>query len=158
NEDVRKIARLLSVRNLLEGSVRRSTDRVRIEVELIDATSGFSLWSETYDPEMADVFAIQSDIAQGVADKWRAAPLPGEKARVESKPTENLEAYSLFLQGVYYSTLTGGSGTGGSARKAIDSYSAAIAKDPSFAWAYVERAGAYGLAIYFTAPPREVVP
>src|SRR5215471_12906109 len=147
NEDVRKIARLLSVRNVLEGSVRRSTDRVRIEVELIDATSGFSLWSETYDRAMADVFAIQSDIAQGVADKLRVTLLPGEKARVERKPTDNLEAYNLYLRGLYYLTfLTGGSGTGGSPMKAIDSFSAAIAKDPNFADAYVARATAYGLA------------
>ena len=158
NEDVRKIARLLNVRNVLEGSVSRSSDRVRIEVELIDASSGFSLWSERYDRVMADVFAIQSDIAQGVADKLRVTLLPGEKARLERKPTDNLEAYNLFLQGVYYNTLTGGSATGGSASKAIESFSAAIAKDPNFAWAYVARAGAYGLATYFTAPPREVVP
>jgi len=158
NEDVRKIARLLSVRNLLEGSVRRSTDRVRIEVELIDATSGFSLWSETYDREMADVFAIQSDIAQGVANKLRVTLLPGEKARVESKPTDNLEAYNLYLQGLYYLTLTVGSGTGGGAQKTIDSFSAAIAKDPNFAAAYVGRATAYGLAGFFTLPQRESVP
>ncbi|MBV8136340.1 MAG: hypothetical protein JO121_12040 [Deltaproteobacteria bacterium] len=158
NEDVRKIARLLSVRNLLEGSVRRSTDRVRIEVELIDATSGFSLWSETYDREMADVFAIQSDIAQGVANKLRVTLLPGEKARVESKPTDNLEAYNLYLRGLYYLTLSVGSGTGGGAQRAIDSFSAAIAKDPNFAAAYVERANAYGLAGFFTLPQRESVP
>src|SRR5215472_8346250 len=157
NEDVRKIARLLSVRNVLEGSVRRSTDRVRIEVELIDATSGFSLWSETYDREMADVFAIQSDIAQGVAYNLRVTLLPGEKARVERKPTDNLEAYNLYLRGVYDSELAGGSGTGGSPMKAIDSFSAAIAKDPNFAAAYVMRAGAYGLAGLFTLPQRESV-
>jgi len=138
--------------------VRRSTDRVRIEVELIDATSGFSLWSETYDREMADVFAIQSDIAQGVANKLRVTLLPGEKARVESKPTDNLEAYNLYLRGLYYLTLTVGSGTGGGAQRAIDSFSAAIAKDPNFAAAYVERANAYGLAGFFTLPQRESVP
>jgi TolB-like protein/tetratricopeptide (TPR) repeat protein len=158
NEDVRKIARLLNVRNVLEGSVSRSIDRVRVEVELIDASSGFSIWSERYDRVMADVFAIQSDIAQGVADKLRVTLLPGEKARLERKPTDNLEAYNLFLQGLYYSELTGGSATGGSASKAIDSFSAAIAKDPNFALAYAYRAGAYGLATYFTAPQREVIP
>jgi TolB-like protein/class 3 adenylate cyclase/tetratricopeptide (TPR) repeat protein len=158
NEDVRKIARLLSVRNLLEGSVRRSTDRVRIEVELIDATSGFSLWSETYDREMADVFTIQSDIAQGVANKLRVTLLPGEKARVERKPTDNLEAYNLYLRGLSYLTSTAGSGTGGGAQKTIDSFSAAIAKDPNFAAAYVGRATAYGLAGFFTLHQRESVP
>ena len=158
NEDVRKIARLLNVRNVLEGSVSRSIDHVRVEVELIDASSGFSIWSERYDRVMADVFAIQSDIAQGVADRLRVTLLPGEKARLERKPTDNLEAYNLFLQGAYYLTLTGGSATGGGASKAIDSFSAAIAKDPNFALAYVGRADAYGLATFFTAPPREVVP
>jgi tetratricopeptide (TPR) repeat protein len=83
--------------------------------------------------------------------------LPGEKARVERKPTDNLEAYNLYLQGNYYATLTGGSGTGGGAMKAIDSYSAAIAKDPNFAVAYVGRASAYGLATFFNSPPSEAI-
>lgn len=158
NEDVRKIAKLLSVRNVLEGSVRRSTDRVRIEVELIDALNGFTVWSERYDEKLADLFQIQSDVALSVADKLRVSLLPGEKARVERKPTDNLEAYNLFLQGNYYAALTGGSGAGGGAMKAIDSYSAAIAKDPNFALAYVGRADAYGLATFFISPQSEAVP
>jgi TolB-like protein/class 3 adenylate cyclase/Flp pilus assembly protein TadD len=158
NEDVRKIAKLLSVRNVLEGSVRRSTDRVRIEVELIDALNGFTVWSERYDEKLADLFQIQSDVALSVADKLRVSLLPGEKARVERKPTDNLEAYNLYLQGNYYAALTGGSGAGGGAMKAIDSYSAAIAKDPNFALAYVGRADAYGLATFFISPQSEAVP
>lgn len=158
NEDVRKIAKLLSVRNVLEGSVRRSTDRVRIEVELIDALNGFTLWSESYDEKLADLFQIQSDVALSVADKLRVSLLPGEKARVERKPTDNLEAYNLFLRGNYYATLTVGSGAGGGAMKAIDSYNAAIAKDPNFALAYVGRAAAYGLATFFISSPSEAIP
>lgn len=155
NLEATKIGGLLHVRNLLEGSVQRSADKVRIEVELIDATSGFSIWSERYDRKMADVFAIQSDIAQGVADKLRVTLLPGEKARVERKPTDNLEAYNLYLQGNYYLGLVTGAGS----MKALDSFSAAMAKDPKFAQAYVGRALAYGQESYFGAiPPREGTP
>src|SRR5215472_10864936 len=117
NEDIGTIASQLHVRNLLEGSVRRSTDRVRIEVELIDALNGFTVWSERYDEKLADVFQIQSDVALSVADKLRVSLLPGEKVRVERKPTDDFEAYSLYLQGAYYATLTGGSATGGGAMK-----------------------------------------
>ena len=158
NEDIGTIASQLHVRNLLEGSVRRSTDRVRIEVELIDALNGFTVWSERYDEKLPDVFQIQSDVALSVADKLRVSLLPSEKVRVERKPTDNFEAYNLYLQGLYYTTLTGGNATGGGAMKAIDSYSAAIARDPNFALAYAARAVAYGLAIFFTIPPREGIP
>src|SRR5262249_966462 len=125
---------------------------------LCDANGGFSIWSETYGREMADVFTIQSDIAQGVANKLRVTLLPGEKARVERKPTDNLEAYNLYLRGLYYLTLTGGSGTGGGAKKTIASFSGAIAKAPNFGAAFVGRATAYGLAGFFTLPQRESVP
>ena len=81
NQDASKIANLLHVRNLLEGSVRRIAGKVRIEVELIDAMSGFSIWSERYDKEMADVFAIQSDVAESVAETLKVKLLPNEKAR-----------------------------------------------------------------------------
>src|SRR5208283_5503913 len=102
NQDAKKIASILGVKNLLEGSVRRSTDKLRIEVELIDAASGFSIWSESYDKHSTDVFEIQSEVAENVADKLQVALLPNERTDLERKPTENLEAYNLYLLGKYY--------------------------------------------------------
>ncbi len=84
SEDAAKIASLLHVRNLLEGSVQRSAGKLRIEVQLIDATNGFTLWSERYDEKMADVFQIQSDVAQNVAQSLRVKLLPELRARLAS--------------------------------------------------------------------------
>jgi len=155
NQDASKIASLLHVRNLLEGSVRRIAGKVRIEVELIDAVSGFSIWSERYDKEIADVFAIQSDVAESVAETLKVKLLPNEKTRVEHKPTENLEAYDLYLQGRYYlySQFSEEGFT-----KAIDYFNRAIEKDPNFALAYSELGQAYGEASVFTQPPRDAIP
>ena len=80
------------MRNLLEGSVRRSVDKLRIEVQLIDATNGFTLWSERYDEKMSDVFQIQSDVAESVAQSLRVKLIPELRARLDKRPTENLEA------------------------------------------------------------------
>jgi adenylate cyclase len=154
NEDARKIARLLHVRNLLEGSVRRSADRVRIEVELIDASSGFALWSERYDEQMADVFRIQSTVAENVAEKLKVRLLAGEKQRVEKRPTDNLKAYSLYLQGNYYMSQWSEE----SAAKAMERFGSAIEKDPAFAQAYAGLGAAYALASDWTMAPRDAMP
>ncbi len=154
NQDASKIASLLHVRNLLEGSVRRIAGKVRIEVDLIDAVSGFSVWSERYDKEMADVFAIQSDVAESVAEKLKVKLLPNDKARVERKPTENLEAYNLYLQGNYYFRQFTEDGV----NKARRCFTLAIEKDPNFALAYSELAGTYGWAADLSFPAREAMP
>ena len=151
NEDVNKIGGLLHVRNLLEGSVRRSADRIRVEVELIDATNGFTVWSDSYDKQMTDVFQIQSDVAESVADNLKVKLFGDEKARVESKPTQNLEAYNLYLLGNYHMQQF----TTDSFTKAADSYRSAVEKDPKFALAYAYLAYAYELAGDETMPQRE---
>jgi adenylate cyclase len=154
NEDVSKIASLLHVRNLLEGSVQRSSAKLRIEVQLIDAGNGFTLWSERYDEEMADVFKIQSEVAESVAQKLRVKLLPAVKERLDKRPTENLEAYNLYLQGrYYYSQPSSDRWT-----KAIDAFSRAIEKDPNFALAYTGLANAYSFSANFTMPPRDAIP
>jgi adenylate cyclase len=152
NEDASRIASLLHVRNLLEGSVQRSTDKLRIEVQLIDATNGFTLWSERYDEKMADVFAIQSRVAEGVADKLRIKLLPQLKGRIDQRPTQNLAAYDLYLQGQYYASQFSEDGF----VKANGAFRSAISMDPQFAKAYVGLADA--LANDLTLSPRQAIP
>ena len=146
NEDVKKIASLLNVRNVLEGSVRKSADRVRIEVELIDASNGFTIWSDRYDEKMADVFQIQSDVAESVAQKLVVKLLRDVRARLDQRPTENLEAYDLYLRGLYYNSQFSEDGW----TKAIDYLRRATEKDPNFGLAYVELANAYAGTNSFT--------
>jgi TolB-like protein/Tfp pilus assembly protein PilF len=95
---VREIGKALGVSNILEGSVRRSGNKVRINVQLIDANTDEHLWANDYDRDVTDVFAIQSDLAQRIAEALQAKLSPGEKSRVERKPTENGEAYLAFVQ------------------------------------------------------------
>src|SRR5438094_1007332 len=96
--NVRKIGKALGVSTVLEGSVRRSGNRVRINVQLINADTDEHLWAEDYDRDLTDVFAIQSDLAQKIAHELQAKLSPTEKAQIERKPTENSEAYLAFVQ------------------------------------------------------------
>jgi len=86
---------------LLEGSVQKSNDKIRINVQLIDAKTDKHLWAETYDKDFKDIFTIQSDVAKSVAEHLAASLTADEKARIEKKPTENLQAYNLYLKGNY---------------------------------------------------------
>src|SRR5438874_3799273 len=96
--NVREIGKALGVATLLEGSVRRVGNRVRVAVQLINTENDEHLWAEDYDRELTDVFAIQTDLAQKIASELRAKLSPSEKAQIESKPTENGEAYFAFVQ------------------------------------------------------------
>ena len=154
NLDAHKIAGLLHVRNLLEGSVRRAGNKVRIEVQLTDAQSGFNLWSEKYDEDLSDVFRIQSEVAEQVAGTLEVKLLAGERARIEKKPTENLEAYNLYLLGKYYYGQFSPEG----ADKAIGSLKHAIAIDPNFALAHAALAAAIHEFGDTSLPPRESQP
>lgn len=122
------IGQELGVHQLLEGSVRRAGDRVRVAVQLIDTRTNTHLWAETYDRNLADVFAIQSEIAQQIATALKARLLPDEKARLDAEPTANSDAYVLYLTAL------------GKERKdeiaAEQLYLQAIAIDPGFALAY----------------------
>ena len=95
---VREIGKTLGVSNILEGSVRRSGNKVRVNVQLIDANTDEHLWANDYDRDVTDVFAIQSDLAQKIAEALQAKLSPGEKSQMERKPTENGEAYLAFVQ------------------------------------------------------------
>jgi TolB-like protein/Flp pilus assembly protein TadD len=96
--DLRQIGHALGVANVLEGTVRRDGSRVRVSTELIDARHDNTIWADSYDRDLADIFAIQSEVAQTIAGKLAAALTPEEKKRIEAKPTDSLEAYDLYLR------------------------------------------------------------
>jgi TolB-like protein len=96
--DLRQIASALGVANVLEGTVRRDGNHVRVSTELIDARNDNTIWAGSYDRDLTDIFAIQSEIAQTVASRLRAQLSPEERRGIEEKPTNNLEAYDLYLQ------------------------------------------------------------
>ena len=98
NRDLRSIAKTLRVAKVVEGTVRRDQNRVRITTRLVDARTDETLWSDSYDRDLTDIFGIQSDIAQMVASKLSASLSPGERKDIEEKPTNDLEAYDLYLQ------------------------------------------------------------
>src|SRR5947208_6366206 len=97
--NLREIGRQLGVSHLVEGSVQRSINRVRVNAQLIDARTDAHLWAQTYDRDLADVFAIQSEIAKTIADQLQAKILPREKVAIETQPTKDITAYDLYVQG-----------------------------------------------------------
>src|SRR5436309_8934494 len=138
-QSLREIGARLEVATLLEGSVRRAGDRVRIVAQLIDAESDRHLWAETYDRRLTDIFAIQSDVALQIAAALKAELSPDEKTRIRREPTSNLQAYQLYLQGRYcYSRYTEEW-----IRKGIEYFEQATVHDPGYALAYAGIALAY---------------
>ena len=151
NEDIQKIAELLHVSHLLEGSVARAGNKLRITAQLIQASDGNHLWSDTYDREMQDIFAVRSEVAQQVAGTLQIRLLGEDKKRLDKKPTENLEAYNLYRQGRYYSENI----TEDNFKKALGFYQQAIEKDPRFALAYAGEADTNVVAADVFIAPRE---
>lgn len=155
DKSVREIGRELGVSAILEGSVRLAGNRARIVVQLIDVDTDAHLWSETYDRELTDVFAIQSDVAVQVASALKAALSPKEQERIERKPTENLEAYNALLLGRHHWNKWTEEGFATSQRY----FERAIELDPDFALAYSWLADSYGpRANYGYLAPREAWP
>ncbi|MDQ3224021.1 MAG: tetratricopeptide repeat protein, partial [Gemmatimonadota bacterium] len=138
-QSLREIGATLQVATLLEGSVRRAGDRVRIVAQLIDAEADQHLWAETYDRRLTDIFAIQTDVALQIASALEAELSPGERTRIRRKPTSDVRAYQLYLQGRYcYSRYTEES-----MRKGIEYFRQAVAIDPDYALAHTGVALAY---------------
>src|SRR5436305_4715180 len=104
--NAREIGKALGVAALLEGSVRRVANRVRVNVQLINAKNDEHIWAEDYDRDLTDVFAIQTDLAQKIAAALEAKLSPNEKARLDRPPTQNSDAYLLFLQAHEYTNRT----------------------------------------------------
>ena len=144
--DARTVGQTLGVGNLLEGTVRRAGNRVRISVSLVNAADGSQRWSETYDRELKDIFAVQEEIARAVADKLRVAIL-GSEIKASAEPSnQNLDAYNEFLLGQYHF----GQFNVESTRRAIAHYSEAVRLDPQYARAYGELAWSYSRLGFFT--------
>jgi len=153
DEDVREIGEALGVGHVLEGSVRRAGDDVRITAQLIQTNDGFHLWSETYDRELTDIFAIQEEIADAIAEKLELTLTAEGKSRLAHRRTDDLEAYDLYLLGRHnYGTRTD---TG--LVKAREYFEAAIAIDSSFAPAWAGLAGVYNALPWYVRgfDPRE---
>lgn len=127
--NLREIGKQLGVANLLEGSVQRIEGKVRVNAQLIDARTDAHLWAQTYDRDLADVFAIQSDIARAIAEQLQAKLAPEEKTRLAAKPTDSSDAYLLYLQA---NELVHVAASRDDVMQAEKLYARAIALDPSF--------------------------
>jgi TolB-like protein/Flp pilus assembly protein TadD len=145
SDDSRAVGQALGVANLLEGSVRKAGDRVRINVELVDAANGSQRWSQTYDRELKDIFAVQEEIAKSVADQLRVTLLDVE-VKASGRPSNgSVEAYTAYLQGEQYLRLANVEGL----TKAIESLDEAIRLDPRYAEAYGLKAVVWNQIGYF---------
>ncbi len=137
---ISEIATLLRVANVLEGSVRRAGNRVRVTVQLVDARNGFQLWSERYDRQMEDIFDVQDEIARAVAERLRVTLGAGPK-----RATNNLEAYELYLKGRHHWHQRSPS----SLRVAMQCFEQTIKLDPQYALAYAGLADSYGVLRFY---------
>jgi len=143
-KSIPEIAAELGVATVLEGGIQRAGDRVRVNVQLIEAATDKHLWAETYDEEMtaANVFAIQSDLAKKIAGALKATLTPETEARIDARPTESLEAYDLYARGQYVYW-----GIGGNTREGMEEagelYEAALEADPNYAAAWAGLADVY---------------
>src|SRR5438552_2474214 len=132
----REIGKALGVATLLEGSVRRIGNRLRVSVQLINANDDEHIWAEDYDRDLTDVFAIQTDLAQKIASSLQAKLSPNEKARLDRRPTQNSDAYLLYLQAHDYASRM--DDIHGAQAKAVPLFEQAIKLDPNFALAYAD--------------------
>ena len=142
--DLREIGRQLGVAHLLEGSVQRSANKIRVNAQLIDARTDAHVWAETYDRDLADVFAIQSEIAKAIADQLQAKLSPNEKKAIEQPPTTDLAAFDLYSRAKSLLLNADFSVTNEQhVRKAIELLDEAVKRDPSFFDAYCQLAYAH---------------
>src|SRR5437764_4431916 len=142
--NLRKIAEELGVAHVVEGSVQRAANKIRVNAQLIDARTDAHLWAQTYDRDLADVFAIQSEIAKAIADQLQAKLSPNEKKAIEQPPTTDLAAFDLYSRAKSLLLMAGFSVTyGPDVRKAIELLDEAVKRDPSFFDAYYQLAYAH---------------
>jgi TolB-like protein len=133
--NLREIARALGVAHILEGSVQRAANRVRVNAQLIDARNDAHMWAETYDRELADVFDIQSEIAKKIADQLQAKLSPKEEEMMQAKPTNDMVAYDLYLRAIeIWRNLSTSSGSGGREKveETVRLLDQAVARDSTF--------------------------
>ena len=132
NTDIAAIGAQLKVNTVLEGSVRKAGDQLRVTAQLINVSDGYHLWSESFDKELKDIFGIQKDIAEAVARAFKVTLSPGEEKAIEQQPTDNVEAYEYFLRGRRFFYQLNEEGWA----KSREAFSRAIELDPDYALAY----------------------
>ncbi len=145
DEDIREIGKRLNVESILEGSVKKSGDRIRITAQLISVSDGYHLWAERFERNMEDIFAVQDEISMAVVDKLKVELLEGEQEKLTKRHTQNKEAYQLYLKGRYHwnrrspkdMILT------------VDCFQRAIDKDPSYALPYAGIADVFNMLAEF---------
>jgi len=143
--NLREIAQQLDVAHVVEGSVQRSGNRVRVNAQLVDARTDRHLWGETYDRDLADVFAIQSEIAKAIADQLQAKLSPSEKSAIERSPTNDITAFELYAQAKNVLAIRNARAN---LLQAVDLLNQAVTRDPSFFKAYCQLAHTHD-RIYF---------
>ncbi len=149
------IAKELGIANILEGSVQETGDQVRVNVQLINAQTDSHLWAETYDRKLTDIFLVETDIAETIANNLKAKLTRSERQAIAARPTANPEAYELYLKGRFFWNKR----TGPHLRQAIDYFNHAIAKDPNYALADAGLADCYALLCeYSDLSPKESYP
>jgi adenylate cyclase len=156
NEDVREIGTKLGVSNILEGTVRRSGKKMRINVQLINTADGYHVWSEVYDSELEDIFQVQDEIAHKIVTRLKENFAVNEKKETIIKPpTENIDAYNLYLKGRYYWNRSNPEDT----LRAIKTFEEAISIDPNFALPYCSLSYCYSfMGSSGLMPPSEAYP
>ena len=156
-ENLSEIAKQLGVANILEGSVQKAADQVRVNVQLIKAANDSHLWADTYDRKLTDIFGVESEVAKAIAEALQAKLTGGEQQALAVKPTNNSEAYDAYLRGLAFEARASASYSANDLEKAIGFYERAVQLDPAFAlaWARLSRANAF---VYFvgvdTTPAR----
>jgi serine/threonine protein kinase/tetratricopeptide (TPR) repeat protein len=150
NMDVREVGRRLGVAAVLEGSVRKVENRLRITAQLLNVSTGYHLWSEKLDRTLEDVFIIQDEITQAIVDGLKVKLLGDQMAPLVKRTTENPEAYNLYLKGRYFWNKRTADGM----KKALECFAQAIQIDPTFARAYTGISDCYALFAYYYLPPR----
>ena len=154
-ENLPDIARQLGALNLLEGSVQKVNDQVRVNVQLINGLTSAHIWAEIYDRKLTDIFAVESEIATTIAETLQAKLTGPEKALMAKKPTENPQAYELYLKGRFFWNKR----TAADLRKSIEYFNQAIEQDPTYARAYAGLADSYALlSVFGAAAPQDSVP
>ena len=156
NEDVREIGNKLGVANVLEGTVRRAGKKIRINVQLINAADGYQLWSEAYDSELEDIFEVQDEIATKIVTRLKEnLAISDKKESIVKTPTENIEAYNLYLKGRYYWNKSNPEDI----LRAIKTFEEAIKLDPNFALPYCTLSYCYSfMGSSGLMPPAEAYP
>jgi TolB-like protein/tetratricopeptide (TPR) repeat protein len=154
-DNLPQIAKQLGVMNILEGSVQKANDQVRVNVQLINALTDAHLWADTYDRKLTDIFAVESEIAKTIAETLQARLSSSEKRMMAAAPTTDTTAYELYLKGRFFWNKR----TGADLKHAIEYFNQAIEKDPNYALAYAGLADSYTLlSVFSAASPHDSIP